>query len=386
MNTLNKTHSDLPSFQQTPVLRRIDATDYPALVEFCANFPKETRSTAFWLQRFHFWWEDNPAFVPEFPRGCLLESGTQVVGMFALIPTRISWNGKVQLAANMSCWRVLPTLRKYSLQMFVAIMEYASAYPIFDTTPTLEVRTILQRVPFIHYSKKVKTETILIHRSLETGWLENTKEIYRIYLNWVPALRTENKIIAITRAMWLYLKQMQRLKRAADGQGELKCVTDIGPAFDQLWHRTQDRYSFTNVREASDLRWYITKNPNARKMTLLVHEKQGELLAYGLFMRVSTHHWPDRETFYAVDLWSAAPDKINLLPLLGYALNIANQQGMQVLRIPHYHDVLSDLCSDIGVTYASSDSMNSYYYPPQSCQPSPEMTTYISKNMGDFGL
>ncbi|HAT49491.1 MAG: hypothetical protein HQL07_10840 [Nitrospirae bacterium] len=368
------------------LLRSITAADIPALAEFCAHFPDETRPVSFWQQRFDFWWEENHAFSPDFPRGSLLEADGKIGGMFALIPSRIVWNSEERVAANMSCWRVHTALRQHSMKLFLALMEYAQGYPLLNTTPTKDVEALLNRVPFTHFSHGVTTESVII-RPREGGSIwQRIKDIARIHVNWWPNVQSKTPWMQVILSLIQYVRQQQYFKKVSEDQGELFETKIIGSEFDRLWQRTHKRFPVTNVRGSLDLKWYLQKNPNRPPFDLLVHQKNGELVAFGLFTKQPTHHWPDGESYLALDLWTDAPDDENLLPLLGYASNLALKNGITVLRIPHYHPHLAQVCRRAGITCPISKIMTSYYLPPQGSLPATDSETYCSKNMGDSGL
>ncbi|MBF0420108.1 MAG: hypothetical protein HQL78_08080 [Magnetococcales bacterium] len=363
-------------------LRPIQASDYSALAEFCAAFPKETHPVAFWRQRFFFWWEENPSFSPDFPRGCVLLAGATIVGMFALIPSRIVYQTGERVAANMSCWRVLPEGRKYSMKMFMALMDFAAPYPLLNTTPTKEVEAILKRVPFVHFSRGVTAESLFIRSFKGTSWWSAIKNIVRMHHNWHPSPTPAQ---ALLQPILHHGKQMLGFYKARRTRGELSSVITPDAEFDRLWQRTRQRYPFTNVRAAQDLLWFLQQNPKRHPIDLLVHRRQGELVAFGLFTVRSTHHWPDKESYYMLDVWSAPPDRENLMPLLCHASDEARKRGIPVLRMPHYHPVLAALLQEMAIS-REIPAMTGYYFPPKSGQPIADNGFYCSQNVGDWGL
>ncbi|MBF0108966.1 MAG: hypothetical protein HQL76_07320 [Magnetococcales bacterium] len=367
------------------LLRPIMADDSLRLARFCAAFPGELRPVEFWLRRFRFWWEDNPAFTSGFPRGCLLDAAGNVGGLFALIPTRVQWNGEERLAANMSCWRVLPEWRSHSMRMFVFLMTQAQDYPLFNTTPTREVELMLQRVPFVHFSRAMTTQTLLIRPASATTYWQGMKDVLRIHGHWCPEIMNNGRWQGAGRALERYVQHRWRLGMGSRGAGKRLRVTTIGPEFDRLWQRTRHNFSLTNVRAARDLEWYLHGNPVGGTIDLLAHQRGEELLAFGLFTRRRTNDWPDSEHYLAQDLWSAPPERKNLIPLLDFAADHAARRGIRVLRVPHYHPLLASVCQGIGLTIPLPD-LTGYYLPPRGCEPVADPGVYGSRNMGDSGL
>ncbi|MBF0215266.1 MAG: hypothetical protein HQM00_17190, partial [Magnetococcales bacterium] len=363
----------------------IEANDYPALARFCATFPGEKRDESYWLARFRFWWEENPAFSADFPRGGVLENHGQLGGMFALIPGRVQFHGQPRIAANMSCWRVLPHFRGRSLALFLMLLEQAKGHPVFNTTPTPEVETILHRVPFIPFAQGIQTESVWVSRPREGGVWAGVKRICQISWNWSPRSSSRPLPLAVVETLAQHYRQMTRLRQSMAQAGTLAVCETPGPAFDRLWQRTGTHQAMTNVRTGPMLEWYLKRNPNPGRPVLLTHEKNGELRAFGLFARRPSPHWPDREHLDTLDVWAEPSWEAHLLPLLGFALHYAREAGIPVLRIPHYHPDLARLCAGIGLTRPLPKPLPCYYLPPRGESPPDPASLHPSRNMGDYG-
>ncbi|MBF0180988.1 MAG: hypothetical protein HQM03_13280 [Magnetococcales bacterium] len=367
-------------------LRPIEPGDSPALAAFCAAFPGETRPESYWRDRFRFWWEENPHCPPTFPRGSLLESGSGVGGMFALIPTPVQLAGEERLAANMSNWRVLPEMRKQSFAMFMHIMEMAKPYPTFNTTPTTTVEAILKRVPFLHFTSAIRQESVLLSRPAAMDPVRGLREVLRMARNWSGDWNEKNLLLSLTRTLGRYGQQWAQTAHAMAGAGEFHRATTIGPEFDRLWARTRNRHVMTNVRSAQALAWYIQRNPQRQEYFLLVHARGGEVRGYGLFKRKPTRHWPDTESLLAVDMWGEYDEAREWRPLLAYAMTFARSLGIQVVRIPHYHADLEKALRGCGFLHPLPVLATGYYHPPAGmAAPAPEAFC-ASENMGDVGL
>ena len=369
-----------------PKLHPITAADYPELAQFCASFPGEQRSLAFWQDRFWFWWEENPAFYPGFYRGCLLRDGNRLVGLFGLVPTTVRWQGGDHVAANMTCWRVLESHRNHSLSLFTEVLQAARSLPLLNTTPTKGVETILKGIPFSELYAGVQRESLFITRS---GWsLNSFKDIFRITRNWDPQLAaSSNRITAAAKALGCHLAQ-ETISRLSSGAGgwKVRRVTSIGADFDYLWQRTRDRFGFTNVRSAASLCWYIERNANKRDYYLFAHHHAGALQGYLLFVRRPTHNWPDSACFEALDMWWDPVSEQTPAALIRYAAHFARVVRVQVLRIPHFHPLIALACRSAGCRLEAERTLKGYILFPPLGPPHEINTIYPSHNMGGFGL
>ncbi|MEO5347529.1 MAG: hypothetical protein H7834_14315 [Magnetococcus sp. YQC-9] len=369
----------------TPLVRPIEAADCDVLAAFCADFPEERRDLLFWKQRFRFWWEENPAFSESFPRGCLMENQGEIVGIFALFPTHIILKGQKCIAANMTCWRVLPNWRPHMLRMFAKLLALAGDRLIFNTTPTPAVEQILIRFGFTHFGAEIRTESVWFTAPAGSDPLTAMKRICRIAWNWAPEWLGESGMVAVPRTLGRCFGQMLGLRQGMAGAGEIGSVETIDAAFDRLWERTKTGQTLTNDRSSASLDWYLRRNPVKRPFTLLTHRRGDRLVAWLLVERRPSRHWPDAEHWLVVDGWAEDPWRESLLPLLARALQIGRTAGIPVLRIPHYHQALAETCAGIGLSRSIPKSFNSYLRWPDGALTWDPARMRVSRNQGDYG-
>ena len=99
-----------------------------------------------WLKRMAYWWDDNPFANASSCRGWLLRSAGQVVGYLGVIPTFYEdSSGRPVPAMIATTWVVAEEHRNAALAMGMTFQRQGRSVMLIDTTPSLEVQTMLHR-------------------------------------------------------------------------------------------------------------------------------------------------------------------------------------------------------------------------------------------------
>lgn len=118
------------------------------IIEFLISFEDEKRSAYFWRERLELWWEKNPFYSEDLPRGWLIVLNGVVVGFFGVIVTEYKLGTKQFKALNASTWRVAKTYRNLSMSLFSKFYTLRNQYILFNTSPTDTVANILEAFRF----------------------------------------------------------------------------------------------------------------------------------------------------------------------------------------------------------------------------------------------
>ena len=118
------------------------------IIEFLVSFEGENRSVPFWRERLELWWEKNPFYSEDIPRGWLIVLNGVVVGFFGVIVTQYRLGTKQYKALNATTWRVAKTYRNLSISLFSKFYSLRNQYILFNTSPTDTVAKILEAFRF----------------------------------------------------------------------------------------------------------------------------------------------------------------------------------------------------------------------------------------------
>jgi hypothetical protein len=113
------------------------------LVQFLATFEDEARSEDFWHERLVYWWDINPFYKEDMPKGWILTYQGNIVGFLGVIAFEYIYQGDVYQALAATTWRVLIEHRKYSLRLFSEYQSCKDKYILLNTTPNQVVKKVL---------------------------------------------------------------------------------------------------------------------------------------------------------------------------------------------------------------------------------------------------
>lgn len=370
-------------------LAPITTQSYDGMVEFCADFPNESRPLEYWKHRFDFWWESNPSYQQAFHKGWLLQDGERIVGCFAVIPSRMWIQGEERVVANTSLWRVLPEYRSHGMRLMIAAVKSVNDYHQLDTTSIEAVKPLLRMSRYVEIFQDVQRESLFIVRP-PGFFLKGLLVVYRMFRNWFPDQFPQNpSLFLFFMSLTRYVQQVIRFYMASfKHTGSVRQVTTIGDEFNDLWKKTRHRFDFTVHRGADSIRWFAQKNPGGISVIVFAHFDNDECVrAYAMFRYQKTGHWPDSQSFYALDVWGDEPYDATLIPLLQYSVHFARKNGVYITRIPHYNPIIANACEKAGFSLEIEREMTGYCrFPNGERPPLNTLNAYLSRNMGDYAL
>lgn len=297
----------------------ITVDDYSKLAHFLATFPKETRPTSYWCERFRLWWDANPSFSNDWPRGTGLTYGGDFVGFVGSIPSTLQIGGEIVRVANVSTWRVHPEHRWDALKMVSAMLNRQQDVIVFATRlGKMSVRLIQGRRTNWDY---VPTPT-------------DVRPILAIEASGISAAAVGD---FISNAGLADSPQEPRTPVPAghsNSEQAAACqVTELtvaGAEFDTLWHRTKQQYVATNLRTAEMINWYCFASPLFLK-SLWACRLDGELVGY-LISR--EEQWREMRVCSILDVWFDMQNIWVIDALLGPVVEHAARRRCSLAVLP----------------------------------------------------
>jgi hypothetical protein len=253
-------------------VRELQVQDYEPAAGFLAGWPGDPRSSQWWLDRFHFWWDRNPAFVEGIPRGWILLSRDSVEGFVATVPTRFWLDGKESTVLNASTWRVNPERRGLSFQLLANLVNAGKQTLIFDTTPSEHVIPILERLGFRLIPRADVRQTIVV---------ANASRAVRALSGRLPFQRP---LTALMSPLATVLLESPRKKPGSTpgGDGSPASIDRAGDDFNELWDRTSTAFAYTNMRTAADINRFCFDDRQDVKQVVGSYDS-GRLTGYMVF-------------------------------------------------------------------------------------------------------
>jgi hypothetical protein len=351
----------------------VTPADYQELALFLAGFHPETESQTFWLNNFHFWWDDNPAFENGFERGWLLRENGNIVGFLGSIPTCFQLGGQSMTVFNSTTWRVLPQARNQSVNLLMKLLNASKHSILFNTTPNQEVTQILKALKF-----QLIPGLADYRRSL---LIVNFEKVLSSKLGNSPA----RKVLAKLLAPSLRLIQGFRLRKLNEAELiGVKQITTADASFDQLWLRTKDLYPNTNIRTAEIINWVCFKKQDLTKLSFGCY-RDDQLLGYTIFeTKLSKKH--SLKILECVDLWLDPAESHLLQALVRAAKNYARQNSIDLISFPHFNNQIDIYFSRLGLLYMKSERNEYLKANPRLAQDLTAENSYFVGLQGDAGL
>ncbi|MBF0371408.1 MAG: hypothetical protein HQL52_18365 [Magnetococcales bacterium] len=362
-------------------LKPIEATDYPEMARFCADFPGDVWDQPTWLARLRFWWEENPAFDEKWRRGWLMMDEGRIVGMLGEIPTLVRFFGEDRQVGNFSTWRVLEAYRGNGLKLLFRAVKLNRDLPMFTTTPTPKVAKIFSGFRFNNLTEHLDEQLYFCHLTpLVRRFAARMGPLH--FLSGIPAI--------LARLLQWFFFVWAKPDPGGLTTGPARVWGEPGPAFDRLWQRTRDRYDVTNVRQADVLRWRLALPlPEARIHLFGLPGPGGEVVGLARFMEEYPPAFPDERHLVCQDIWSeeAAGTVEMSAALLKAAVHFAKKEGISVVRIPHFQPHLARAGRRAGLFFHNQRVASLYCKFPKAIQLKivPEKIC-LSGDMGDTGL
>ena len=117
-----------------PKFLPVAQNDYHELALFLSKQFVEGLSAEFWLNRFKFWWDSNPAFSEEIERGWLILADNKIAGFYGVVPTLMTYLQKERRVFNLTTWMVNPDYRSVSIRLLFKLINYSRKTILFDNT------------------------------------------------------------------------------------------------------------------------------------------------------------------------------------------------------------------------------------------------------------
>jgi len=103
-----------------------------------------------WLQRFFWWWDCNPYFSEDYPRGWILvDKNDSIRGFLGAIPVVFSCKDTQLIASAATTWAVEENYRKHSIALFSKYMKQSHVDMFIDTSPSEIAEKIIDKFGFI---------------------------------------------------------------------------------------------------------------------------------------------------------------------------------------------------------------------------------------------
>jgi len=289
-----------------PELFSIFRSDYNDLAKFITYFfGTKGKGEKFYLARFNFWWDSNPAFPESKERGWILKDKGRIVGFRGIIPTKFQLFGEEIIVYNSTTWRVSPEYRNQSMLFFFKLLNVSKDSLHFNTTPS---DTVVKLMNAYKYKK-------------------------------IPGSYPR---ISILKTSGEFCFSASKKSRKLD----VKQIKKPDLSFNRIWEKTKNIFPNTNIRTVDVINWYL-KDTNNKKIVFGCYQ-YNELISYVICCVTIVKELPFALQW--VDLWGHHPIENYVLDsLVNYTVDYAKKNSFEYVIFTHFKSNIGEYFKKTGL-------------------------------------
>lgn len=346
---------------------KVTTSDYEKIALLLQEYRGQSREVNFWLERFAYWWDENPFFKPGMTKGYVLRQAEDIVGFIGLIPMPFWMHGTEQITFSPAAWYVLPKFRGRALTLYWSLLRETSHTIQWHTTGNkrtcdLFVMLGVQLMPYIFKRR------FIVYAGGAAYWHDMAlQRVWPMHLQWM--LHIMQKRLAPRRFFAVEGMRVVQLHR-------------VDACFDRLWERTRSPTMATKARSSEWLNWYCFGWPSRPKI-LFGCFQGNELEGYAVFHPRIVHG----ELFWeCLDVWTDSFLSYCGDALFSFALVAVAQHGGKGLISHDYPSIRSWLERRFWKIVTGEDPGGYWTGPPEMLRKIYQGCHYFTLGEGDQGM
>lgn len=328
----------------------IQQADYQELASFLAFH--WDREPEFWLERFQFLWDKNPAFPQDPIRGFVLKQEGVIKGFIGKFPVKIMLNGQEAISSNAIGMVIDEDLRGGGLgkQLKRQHTESSKGKFIFATTPNEISMKINMALGFQPLPRGIGDYNLYSILPIN-GWGAIIIHLY---------LLKASRSVALLKTLSSAFGWRKRFKNRTNIRVEK--INHADEAFDRLWRRTKTIYKNTHVRSADVINWYLLPTQYADREVYAAYDGN-DVVGY-IVVRLSIIK--NIRFMLCLDLWGSPENADDIIKsLLIFAKKQATGKNCSALLVPHFSEDMSNRLNRMGLLQAIGKKRNDLFLMPQ---------------------
>jgi hypothetical protein len=318
-------------------VRLITPADYDALAALMSAFPWEGITHWPWRSRIQHWWEDNPAFAPDWERGWLIEHDGRPVGLLGSVPRRVMLDQSAVPSANATTWWVRPDHRRSSL-LLLARWAAQPAPAHFNSTGSASTIRAMEAFRFVPYpGASWRRESLQV---VDSGRLAAVQIRQHLAEAPGPLVGLLDRVTALAGPLvdGLLTLRLRLVRAAAAYRTEVLAGAD--DRFDGLSAQVARRYRLTAARDRASIDWYLQGEAAGRKV-LVAASRGADLAGFALLLQRPSGSVAELPVLDCVDLAYDRPDDGLVMALLLQAAEVARARQVPLVVWRHFDDFLA---------------------------------------------
>ena len=330
-------------------IEEITKDDYIQLAHFLSENLKY--DSGFWIERFDFLWDKNPAFDENQTRGLVLKKNQAIKGFIGKFPAKFMLNGIETTSSNGIGLVIDKSLRGSGLgkKLKDEHRKISDGQFIFATSSNEIALKINRSLGF-----KLLPRGIGDHNVYSMVSFDAIKSL-KLYSYLFKNIKSKYLIYAIQE-----MPSLRKLVYHREVNIDNICtIQKTSSKFDIFWENTKSIYKYTNIRDSSVIQWYLIPTKYSER-EIYAEVKDDKILG---FIVVRMSHIKKILFMLSIDLWV---DKRNaegtIEKLIYYAAEMAKSKGCSLLLSPHFSQNLGKIYDKFGLIKLFGRKRNDLYF------------------------
>lgn len=316
-------------------VREVEEKDIIPLAEFLPRgFPYTTKE--FWVPLFALWWNSNPAYTDQFPKGWVLEHNASIVGFIGNIPVKFSIRGVVHIAAVANSWYVDPSVRGLSsLKLFNEYLKQKSASLfLFKRGDDEQVLKILSRYQFEEYIlPESQKEYVYVILKRKAGLIFRDF-LFKNRIPTFPELGELCKQAGFFVFAYLYQKSVIRGFVVPGETYTSSLCTSCDDSFSKIWEPSMNSCKVALSRDTKTLNWLYFSSARANKRVVIqCHRSRDKTLAGYMVFDIQRMNSSGEGIMNLMDMCIEHNDPQILASLTSFAIETGKQNNAALLVV-----------------------------------------------------
>ncbi len=336
---------------------KIKKEDYPELASFMTTHWPHGKQ--YWLDRFLFLWDKNPAFSEDPIRGVVVKDNDRILGFIGKFPVKFLLNGNATVSSNGIGLLLDSSLRGSGMgkKLKDKHTELSKGKFIFATSPNKISLKINKALGFKLLPRDIGTYNLYSLLPVNaSNSLKLMFHLFKVSRSLAPLSVTNHNLGVMKNK--LFSKHILQ-----DNSDKTLKIHHAGDEFDLLWDKTKNLYKNTNIRNAEIINWYLQPTKYAEREVYATYSRD-TLMG---FIVVRPTMFKGLRLMLCVDLWVRPENRKNTIKsLITFAEEQAEEKKYSAILLPHFSKALSRDLDGIGLFKIIGAKRNELYLKPKN--------------------
>lgn len=316
-------------------IEEIHKDDYQETAEFLARGWNKDHN--FWLDRFEFLWDKNPAFPEDPHRGFVIKKDGNIAGFLGYFPTKFQLHGRETVASNGFGLIVAPELLGSGLGVKLKYKHAKLSKDKISFATTANQFSMKMNASLGYHLLPRGIHDYNLFSVVPINSF-NTIKLFYYYYKLSRSLYALNKFCSNIKIIKNKISENNSLNKSLETK--VVKIDQAGKEFDNLWENTKNLYDNTNIRNSEIIKWYLIPTKQANReiyASYIYNELTG-------FIVVKESKFRGIRFMLCLDLWFKKDNKENTIKsLIYFAKKQAVIKKCNAILLPNFSKYVSSI-------------------------------------------